>query len=52
MTIKAIIIEDSRLARLELIEQLKSFPEITIIAEAENAFEGQEAIGRAGNQTG
>ena len=44
MSIKAIIIEDSRLARVELREQLKAFPQITIIAEAANAFDGQEAI--------
>ncbi len=35
--IRAIIIEDSRLARLELRELLKSFPQINIIGEAENA---------------
>ncbi len=44
MTIRAIIIEDSRLARLELQQQLKSFPDIQIVAEAENAFDGQQAI--------
>ena len=44
MTIKAIIVEDSRLARLELKEQLKAFPQIELIAEAKNAFEGQKVI--------
>lgn len=34
--IKAMIIEDSRLARLELNEQLKSIPWITKVAEADN----------------
>ena len=44
MTIKAVIVEDSRLARLELLEQLKSFPDVEIIAEATNGIEGQELI--------
>ena len=44
VTIKAIIVEDSRLARLELKEQLKAFPQIELIAEAKNAFEGQKVI--------
>lgn len=44
MTIKAIIVEDSRLARLELKEQLKTFPQIELVTEAENAFDGQKAI--------
>lgn len=42
--IRAAIIEDSRLARLELKEQLKSFSQIEIIAEAGNAFDGQALI--------
>lgn len=33
---KAIIVEDSRLARKDLIEQLKSFPEIEIVEQAAN----------------
>lgn len=44
MSIRAVIVEDSRLARLELLEQLKSFPEVKIIAEAANGIEGQELI--------
>ena len=44
MTIKAIIIEDSRLARVELREQLKAFPQVEVITEAANAYDGQEAI--------
>lgn len=35
--IRAIIVEDSRLARLELKELLKDFPQITVIAEADSA---------------
>ena len=35
-----IIVEDSRLARLELKEQLKTFSDITLVGEAENAEQG------------
>jgi len=42
--INAIIIEDSRLARQELKELLKSFPEINISGEAESAAQGLELI--------
>lgn len=41
---KAIIIEDSRLARLELTELLKPFPEIEIIAEAADIHQGKLTI--------
>lgn len=41
---KAIIIEDSRLARQELKELLKAFPDISIIAEAANIQEGKRVI--------
>ncbi len=41
---RAIIIEDSRLARLELKELLKDFPEIELVGEAENAEEGKALI--------
>ncbi len=42
--ITAIIIEDSRLARLELKELLKQHANINIVAEAENADAGKKAI--------
>lgn len=42
--IKAVIVEDSRLARNELKELLKSHPEIEVIGEAENVDEGYELI--------
>src|SRR5690349_11796570 len=42
--IKAIIIDDERLARNELRKLLQEFPEIEIIAEAANAAEGLERI--------
>ncbi|MCF2949087.1 LytTR family DNA-binding domain-containing protein [Paraglaciecola aquimarina] len=41
---RAIIIEDSRLARVELKEQLSQFTDIELIAEAENAEAGIELI--------
>ncbi|MCU4674087.1 LytTR family DNA-binding domain-containing protein [Catenovulum sp. 2E275] len=41
---QAIIVEDSRLARLELKEQLKQFKNIEVIAEAENGVQGVELI--------
>lgn len=42
--IKAVIIEDSRLARKELIELLKAFSQIELIGEAGNAEEAIEMI--------
>jgi len=42
--IKAIIIDDERLARNELRKLLQEFPEIEVIAEAANATEGLERI--------
>ena len=44
--IKAVIVEDSRLARNELKELLKSHPEIEVIGEAENVDEGYELIAK------
>ncbi|WP_394970271.1 LytR/AlgR family response regulator transcription factor [uncultured Croceitalea sp.] len=44
MSIKAVIVEDSRLARNELKELLKSHPEIELIGEAENVDLGYELI--------
>ncbi len=40
----AIIVEDSRLARNELKELLKEYPEIEVIGEAENAEKGYDLI--------
>src|ERR1700733_4176556 len=42
--IRAIIIDDERLARNELKKLLLEFPEIEVIAEATNAIEGVEKI--------
>ncbi len=42
--IKAIIVEDSRLARNELKELIKKHPEIELIGEAENVDKGYELI--------
>src|SRR5436305_11340483 len=42
--IKAIIIDDERLARSELRKLLMDFPEIEVVAEASNAGEGVEKI--------
>jgi two-component system LytT family response regulator len=42
--IKAIVIDDERLARNELKKLLADFPEIEVIAEAANAEEGMERI--------
>src|SRR3954463_5922667 len=42
--IKAIIIDDERLARSELRKLLMDFPEIEVVAEASNASEGVEKI--------
>ena len=44
MSLKAIIIDDERLARLELKKLLQDYPDITIIDEAANAEEGIEKI--------
>jgi len=43
-TIKAVIVEDSRLARNELKELLKTYPEIELVGEAENVDDGIEMI--------
>lgn len=42
--IKAVIVEDSRLARNELKELIKSYSQITIIGEAENVDDGYKLI--------
>ncbi|HTQ28911.1 MAG TPA: response regulator, partial [Puia sp.] len=42
--IKAVIIDDERLARNELKKLLLDFPEIEVVAEAANAAEGIEKI--------
>ncbi len=42
--IKAVIVEDSRLARNELKELVKKFPQIKLIGEAENVDEAYELI--------
>jgi two-component system LytT family response regulator len=42
--IKAIIIDDERLARNELKKLLMDYPEIEVVAEAANAGEGIEKI--------
>ena len=42
--IRAVIIDDERLARNELKKLLLEFPEIEVIAEAANAAEGIEKI--------
>ncbi|MFK7049488.1 MULTISPECIES: LytTR family DNA-binding domain-containing protein [Flavobacterium] len=42
--IKAVIVEDSRLARNELKELIKSFPEIEVLGEAENVDTAYELI--------
>jgi two-component system LytT family response regulator len=44
MSLKAIIIDDERLARLELRRMLQDFPEIEVIDEAANADEGLAKI--------
>jgi two-component system, LytTR family, response regulator len=46
--IKAIIIDDERLARNELKKMLADFPEIEVVAEAANANEGMEKIDNFG----
>lgn len=44
MNIRAVIVEDSRLARNELKELLKKYDGITLVGEAENVDEGYELI--------
>ena len=44
MSLKAIIVDDERLARAELKKLLQEFPDINIIDEAANAEEGIEKI--------
>ncbi|WP_047416315.1 LytTR family DNA-binding domain-containing protein [Cellulophaga sp. Hel_I_12] len=43
-TIKTVIVEDSRLARNEIKELLKQYPELILVGEAENVDEGFELI--------
>jgi len=43
-SITAVLVEDSRLARNELKELIKKYPEITILGEAENVDDGYELI--------
>jgi two-component system LytT family response regulator len=45
--LKAIIIDDERLARIELKKLLQDFPEIEVVGEAANAVEGMEKIEQA-----
>src|SRR4051812_43484948 len=44
MSLKAIIVDDERLARAELKKLLQAFPDINVIDEAANATEGVEKI--------
>ena len=44
MTINAVIVEDSRLARNELKELIKDYPNINLLGEAENVDKGIELI--------
>lgn len=44
MNIRAVIVEDSRLARNELKELIKNHPEIELVGEAENVDKGYELI--------
>ncbi|WP_431123172.1 LytR/AlgR family response regulator transcription factor [Flagellimonas flava] len=44
MKIEAVIVEDSRLARNELKELIKKYPEIDLVGEAENVDKGFELI--------
>ena len=44
MSIKAVIVEDSRLARNEIKELLKKHPELTLVGEAENVDLGYELL--------
>lgn len=45
MEIKALIVEDSRLARKELLELIRAHPEINVLGEAENVDSAYEMIG-------
>ncbi|WP_445383849.1 LytR/AlgR family response regulator transcription factor [Robiginitalea sp. IMCC43444] len=45
MEIRALIVEDSRLARKELLELIRAYPEISVLGEAENADSAFEMIG-------
>ena len=44
MKIRAIIVEDSRLARNELKELIKKYDELELVGEAENVDNGYELI--------
>ena len=44
MTLKAIIVDDERLARSELKKMLQEYPDINVIDEAANADEGIDKI--------
>lgn len=46
MKISAVIVEDSRLARNELKELIKNYPDIELLGEAENVDQGFELISR------
>ena len=46
MNINAVIVEDSRLARNELKELIKDYPNINLLGEAENVDEGLELINK------
>lgn len=46
MNIKTVIVEDSRLARNELKELIKKYPNIDLLGEAENVDDGIELITR------
>ncbi|NUO02565.1 MAG: response regulator, partial [Saprospiraceae bacterium] len=43
---KAIIVEDSRLARVELLTLLQAHPEVEVIGEAANAEEAKTLLGK------
>lgn len=43
-TLRAIIADDERLARVHLMQRLTKFPEITVIGEAQNAMEAQDLV--------
>ena len=43
---KVIVVEDSRLARLELTEQLKNYSDINVIGEAENVPQALDLINK------
>lgn len=42
--LRAIIADDERLARVHLMQRLAKFPEITVVAEAQNAMEAQRLV--------